>query len=171
MENRIINDDILNDIFLVNTDVHRNSYARVSNPIFSDFYIIKDLVVYKELDNSKFVITNINHLDHLNKRNFVLPFVEVNPKEGEIVFKSKLSLDEPEKVRFTATFDHIEPGWDVRSFINGENKLSSVTEALDELGKNESVIDDEKKMLEKESFIELLQAIPEFSKGYKIGSK
>ena len=123
------NDDDLGIIYLMGK---KTSYLEhLYNTGFEECYGLgNDMYLFKSLDknNTEFKMYNLSYLKSCNE-----PVVEilVKPENASITFSSFYIENKSQLIR--VKYDDLEKNWDVRTSINGEEKISSLDKALKDL--------------------------------------
>ena len=128
-EELIINDDLLDEVYLAKKRL--GDRKPLFNTSSESYYQLDDhIILCTPLDpnNSSFRMFNGKY-----RKTNLEPLLEifVDPVKTSIEFVS--TLNNRSKTRIMVTFDHLEKNWDVRSYINGENKVSTLKNSLEEL--------------------------------------
>ena len=128
-EELIINDDLLDEVYLAKKrlgdrkpffDTNSESYYQLDDHIMLCTPLDPNDLTFR-MFNTTYRTTNIEPLLE----------IYVDPVKTSIEFVST-SIDKS-KTRIMVTFDHLEKNWDVRSYINGMNKVSTLKDSLNEL--------------------------------------
>ena len=127
----IINDDLLDEVYLAKKRL--GDTKKMFDTNHESFYKLDDhIILCTPLDESDLTFRMINTTYRtLNSDYEPMLEIYVDPSGTTIDFVST-SLGKS-TTRFMATFDHLEKNWDVRSYMNGFNKLSTLKDSLSEL--------------------------------------
>lgn len=129
-QTKYLNDDeVLSNVYLFSKkiDNFRDSFI-VNNERF--YFINGNIILRKSLDTS-IPSFSLYNLDAIGGAYDTALEIFVNPEKANIVFNSAYKGKITK--RFDATFDGIDECWDVRSYISENRKLTSLSEALEEL--------------------------------------
>ncbi len=127
----IITDDLLDGVYLAKKRV--DNRKKIFDTNHERYYRLEKNIILctpLDVDNLSFRMFN---MDYRILNSDVEPLLEiyVDPVSTNIEFVS--TSQGKSKTRFMATFDHLEKNWDVRSYINGERKVSTLKNSLEEL--------------------------------------
>ena len=121
-----INEDLLNDIYLAKKRV--DSDKPFFKTLTDKYYLLdSDVVLCSPVDENdlSFSIFDMNY-----KQSGYEPLLEihVDPTTTEITFVS--TKDSKSDIRIKATFDNVDNNWDVRSYVSGDNTLSTLNDSI-----------------------------------------
>ena len=123
------NNDDLGFVYLMGKKIDNFDYLYKTE--FEICYQIdKDLYLYKSVDkaNTSFRILNLNLRRSCNEP---IGEVQVTPSNASITFISYYLMHTKELIK--VKYDNIEKNWDVRTYINGKEKLTTLNKALNSL--------------------------------------
>lgn len=133
-------DDLLDEVYLARKRIKENDFI-LTNSTDTFYFVDSDVVISipNDPDNSSFKL-----IKYPSERHPEVPLLEVcvDPNTTRISFNS--CTNNGTITRFQAEFDHLEKNWDVRSFVDGNSKVSTLYYSLRDLESLEQFGMDEK---------------------------